>query len=220
MDVEDIKEEVDKKYRKDIRQSTKKVYEQANKEHPLEKRDNDSDVWYVWVPLKYDLGDVGDKKNEIVNDLVDGLYFSTKKIQPRPITMPEGKLLDMKLRDENESIIPDNQNQNLDENQNREREQIEKLEIKKPILTAENTDIILPPIDTKNKEESERKPKKRELEPRNELNLEEEQKNRPRNEKTYTENIEVGKLEQTDIEMLPDNNETNISPRKYNINIP
>ncbi|MBU0627484.1 hypothetical protein KKG31_00640 [Patescibacteria group bacterium] len=86
MKEDDIKGLVRDKYRQDIREMTQKVYEEVNEKYPEGKAERDSNVRYVRIPLKYDLGDVKNKRDEIINDLVEELApiakLEPKKFQP------------------------------------------------------------------------------------------------------------------------------------------
>jgi len=90
----------------------------------VEMRDRDPNVWYVWIPLKYTFDDVKKKTDEVINGLVDEIFSSAKKMQPKPITIPKVEFLDMKLRDQGISIVP---NQEPEENQTTIPDKIESL---------------------------------------------------------------------------------------------
>jgi len=63
-------------------------------------------------------------KKEVIDNLVDEIYFSTHRMQPKPITIPKVEFLDMKLRDQGISIVP---NQEPEENQTTIPDKIESL---------------------------------------------------------------------------------------------
>lgn len=122
--LESVKNNVNGAYRNKIQKIIGKLYTDANEKYSVEMRDRDPNVWYVWIPLKYTFDDVKKKTDEVINGLVDEIFSSAKKMQPKPIAIPKVEFLDMKLRDQGISIVP---NQEPEENQTTIPDKIESL---------------------------------------------------------------------------------------------
>jgi len=123
MDIEEVKDAVNQKYRNVIGENVKDIFAKSEEE-ANQNEGSGPKSQYIWKPLKYGIKDVYDKKDEVINDLVDEIYFSTHRMQPKPITIPKVEFLDMKLRDQGISIVP---NQEPEENQTTIPDKIESL---------------------------------------------------------------------------------------------
>jgi len=152
---------------------------------------NDKNIWYVWIPLKYGLSDVNEKQQEIINDLVDEMYFMPHKMQARLFTMPEQKLPELKL------IEPQITSKSNDQDQQKE------IDKKEPLLSTEDDDLSMNNVNTtsntdqrEDEQEFDGKPIFEPVE-RMTLDLDDENKDKKqRTPKTYKDSIEVGDIEQ------------------------